>query len=173
MIISGQSSFSANQYAPTNISIVNVAAHREFSEDSQGNGGANRRRSIAVTWKRDSEGNLEPSLPALPDGGQAVAGGVHNGVGFMFRVDNMVIYNSQVKMFNQNSENISPGGDGALNATTDGQQANHYPHQSTQSTTPPLSSHSTIGMSSASPSSYYHFVRGVDNEKNNVIAINH
>jgi hypothetical protein len=28
------------------------------------------------------------------------------GTGFMFQIDNLVIFNSEVKMFNQNSDNV-------------------------------------------------------------------
>ncbi len=29
-----------------------------------------------------------------------------DGTGFMFHIENLVIYNSEVKMFNQNSDNV-------------------------------------------------------------------
>lgn len=88
-IASGMSTFSSNQMAPVNISIVNQAHHREFTEQDE--------RPNNHSPKEISD---EPT--------KDVFSGVRNGVGFMFRIDNMVVYNSQVKMFNQNSENIKP-----------------------------------------------------------------
>lgn len=94
-IASGTSSFSTNQFSPTNLTIINSVPKDEpyFGDHHQ------QQQQLSQT-QRDLPGN------AAEIGGTKA--GVHNGVGFMFRVDNLVIYNSQVKMFNQNSENIAP-----------------------------------------------------------------
>ena len=99
-IASGTSSFSTNQFSPTNITIVNSVPKDEpyFGDHGHQQQQQQSASEVPATTK---------DLSTTADLGSSKAG-VHNGVGFMFRVDNLVIYNSQVKMFNQNSENISP-----------------------------------------------------------------
>ena len=121
-IASGTSSFSTNQFAPTNISIINNVRDREFSEDLNPNQppgildhALSRRNAVA---RPNNNGDHVSNWPVPDSPDSDTKPGVQNGVGFMFRVDNMVIYNSQVKMFNQNSENIAPPSEEAANNAT-------------------------------------------------------
>lgn len=47
--------------------------------------------------------SINQNNPSTEENGTA---GPRESVGFMFRIDNFVIYNSEVKMFNQDSENV-------------------------------------------------------------------
>lgn len=81
------SRFFSNQLGQTNIHIVN--------KDS-GNIAKERSQLYTNNWKDNA---TRPNMSSQ--------GTVQDGVGFMFRVDNFVIYNSEVKMFNQDSENVA------------------------------------------------------------------
>lgn len=86
------SRFFSNQLGQTNINIVN--------KDS-GNVGREERPNSRPDY-RQSGGKQGRTV------GYDSGGSVQEGIGFMFRVDNFVIYNSEVKMFNQESENVGP-----------------------------------------------------------------
>ena len=87
-----ESKFSANQYGPTNINIVN--------RDS-----GNLEKNPLIQPNTSKDVGIEPVRSGSSDWQRQPS--VQDGVGFQFRVNNFVVYNSVVKMFNQDSDNVA------------------------------------------------------------------
>lgn len=108
-----ESKFESDQYGPVNINIVNKDSGNIFKSPNFKNQYPKNESDIGENnmnrWiKNDKEDNDKKqyedqnSLPLVQDG-----------VGFQFRVNNFVIYNSQVKMFDQDSDNVGINREGS------------------------------------------------------------
>ena len=64
---------------------------------------------LSSFWQRGLNSNSPDDRDRKLEAPSAGTGSV-SGVGFNFQVENFVIYNSQVKMFNQDSENVALAG---------------------------------------------------------------
>lgn len=109
-----ESRFSANQYGPTNINIVN--------RDS-----GNLEKNPILPPNNSNDAGMEPLRDGdknLPTNNQP---SVQDGVGFQFRVNNFVVYNSVVKMFNQDSDNVASK-EAEQSTSTETYPHHHYPN---------------------------------------------
>lgn len=115
-INNSESKFQSDQYGPVNINIVNRDSGNIFKQPNFKNqlpkNESNNDEDITNQWITNDKDNHqkqyedETKLPLVQDG-----------VGFQFRVNNFVIYNSQVKMFDQDSDNVGINEDNEGNRT--------------------------------------------------------
>jgi hypothetical protein len=69
-------------------------------------------RDLCKNWPRiENKAKIGEKLTAGADEGEVSSDSQasFDGQGFMFHVDNLLIYNSDVKMFDQNSDNVKAG----------------------------------------------------------------